>query len=419
MPCSDASAPSDPEASLGSSATPANSSHIPWAQPDPSFGDFALFIDSMSMSYANSLSALFVDQPFLSFSPSPLFGALDPQPSCAQWQNPNAVPSDMVTKRTSAPHLFDEFSSTFPSFEPPSSAKTRQEPWKITQLVWDHLLAEIQNCISVIPPEFSLPSRHTMTRYTATYFSGFHRHLPFLHVPTFSPAKCPIELILAMAAIGAQSNFDNDNAVMFFRTSHAIILERLRYRKAELCKRSFPMGDGSSIELRPPNSPASARGLPPGSTANQTPIDQFDPVSAVQALLLLMAMATWGNSKAIYNEAVGLQNTLANLVREEKFLEAQTQTPKDITWSQWVHVEGFKRTIAIIFCFFIFHTIVYDTPPSILNSELNIYLPSREIDWASRSEKDCQETRKKSEPESQFQSCFSLLFSKPIPYRRG
>lgn len=250
MPCSDASAPSDPEASLGSSATPANSSHIPWAQPDPSFGDFALFIDSMSMSYANSLSALFVDQPFLSFSPSPLFGALDPQPSCAQWQNPNAVPSDMVTKRTSAPHLFDEFSSTFPSFEPPSSAKTRQEPWKITQLVWDHLLAEIQNCISVIPPEFSLPSRHTMTRYTATYFSGFHRHLPFLHVPTFSPAKCPIELILAMAAIGAQSNFDNDNAVMFFRTSHAIILERLRYRKAELCKRSFPMGDGSSIELR-------------------------------------------------------------------------------------------------------------------------------------------------------------------------
>ncbi|RAL01105.1 uncharacterized protein BO80DRAFT_444966 [Aspergillus ibericus CBS 121593] len=34
-------------------------------------------------------------------------------------------------------------------------------------------------------------------------------------------------------------------------------------------------------------------------------------------------MASWGNSMAIFNEAVELQNTLANYVRDEKLLNPQ------------------------------------------------------------------------------------------------
>ncbi|KAF9886539.1 hypothetical protein FE257_011310 [Aspergillus nanangensis] len=363
------------------------------ALPPPmhNFGDFALFVDSMSMPCSNDPSSLFWDQPLLPMSPFPLFATLD--------QPPANVPTN---NSTSSPHLFDEFSSTFPSFEQTPSAKSKQEPWKITQEDWGILLAEIQSFMPLIPPGFSLPSRHTITRYIATYFSGFHRHLPFLHIPTFSSTKVPVELILAMATIGAQSSFDNDTAVMLFRTSQAIVLERLRRRKAELCAIAFPAGDGSLIESHTPSRPSSDRNYP----------GQFQPLPSVQTLLLLMAVATWGNSKAIYNEAVSLQNTLVNLVREESFLDTPTQTPQNIPWRQWVDIEGFKRTIAIVFCFFIFHTIVYDTPPAILNSELNIYLPSHEKDWAARTEQDWQEIRRKAKPESQFQPCLSLLFSK-------
>ncbi|BCR83500.1 uncharacterized protein ACHE_10902A [Aspergillus chevalieri] len=387
---------------------------MPWARSTSNFSDFALFIDSMSTPYGNNPSMICFDQPILNLSPTPLFGALNSQPSQAQWQDPAAVSSDPVMVRTSESHLFDEFTSTFPSFKPSQSAKsTRQEPWKFTQQDWNHFWAEIQVFMPVLPPGFFLPSRHTMTRYVATYFSGFHRHLPFLHLPTFSPTKCPVDLLLAMASIGAQSAFDHNNAVMFFKASFGIVQERLRYRKAERCERAFPTEDRLSTESQPNEFPperSHIQELQAGLTVNQNRNDRFDMVPLAQTLLVLMAMATWGNSKAIFNEAVGLRNSLACYIREERLLDPQA--PEDTTWHLWIQAEGFKRTIAIIFCFFIFHTIVYDTPPPILNSELKIHLPSREKDWETQSEIEWQKARQESEPEPHFQSSFSLLFSK-------
>lgn len=97
-----------------------------------------------------------------------------------------------------------------------------------------------------------------------------------------------------------------------------------------------------------------------------------------------MAMVTWGNSKAIFNEAAELQNTLANYIRDEKLLDPKP--PQDTGWALWIHAEGFKRTIAIIFCSFISHTIVYNIPPPILNSELKIHLPEAISNGEKRGE---------------------------------
>ncbi|KAL3460607.1 hypothetical protein BJX64DRAFT_178604 [Aspergillus heterothallicus] len=359
---------------------------LPWPQPTSHFGDFDLFIDNMSMPYINDFSAI------LPMSPSPIFANLPYQPSAP----------DLTTSRCSAPY-YDEFSSTFPSSDQPSFADSRREPWKLTQQDWDSLLTTIHSFIAVLP-QFAPPSRHTMTRYLATYFSGFHQHLPFLHLPTFSPVQCPIELLLAMAAIGAQSAFDNDNAVMLFRTSQAIVLERLRCRKDERRRRTFPADhDGPQVlnVYCPELSPSS-----------RDSVSYFDPLPTAQTLLLLMAIATWANSNAVYNEAIGLQSTLANFVREERLLERRGEIPKDTTWRKWIEIEGFNRTIAIIFCFFIFHTIVYDIPPPIRNSELNIHLPSPEKGWAALSEADWREFWAKSEVEESFLSAFSSLFAK-------
>jgi hypothetical protein len=128
----------------------------------------------------------------------------------------------------SEPRLFDEFTSTLPSFEPSHAKKARREPRKITQQDWDDLSTEVDKFISIIPKEFFLPSRHTITCYITTYFAGFHRHLPFIHYPTFSGAKYLVELILLMATIGAISAFDSNNAIMLFRTALVICQERLR-----------------------------------------------------------------------------------------------------------------------------------------------------------------------------------------------
>ncbi|RMZ40954.1 hypothetical protein CA14_001421 [Aspergillus flavus] len=400
--------PKDNPAAMSVEA-PVDSSQVLWDQSAPNFGDLTHIIDNMTVA-----SQLAHDQPNLPLSFS-LFDEMVPQPSSIHWQYPSTTPSHEATGFRQVPHLFEEFSSAFPSFEILPSMQTYQEPWKITQQLWDRLFAQVQFFSPLLPPEFVLQSRHTLTRYLGTYFSGFHRHLPFLHIPTFSLERCPVELILAMAVIGAQSNFEYDNARILFEASYVIVQERLRNRKAELCHRSFPIDDEASAVLQPGCQPwmessFSVLEVPSDSTAGQAGIPQFHPLPAAQTLLLLMAMATWGNSKAIYNKAFGLQNTIVNLVREEEFLKVQTQTPEGIGWRQWVQIEGFKRTIAIIYCFLNFHTIVNDTPPPIRTSELIINLPSREADWAAQTEKEWQEIRGRSEPEPEFQSYFSNLF---------
>ncbi|KAJ5453910.1 uncharacterized protein N7458_004866 [Penicillium daleae] len=121
-------------------------------------------------------------------------------------------------------------------------------------------------------------------------------------------------------------------------------------------------------------------------------------------------MATWGNSKEIFNQALGLQSTLANFVREERLLKQVTTN--DSSWHQWAYAEAFKRTLGCIFCFSTFHTIVYNSPPLILNSELNVHLPCREADWESPTESDWQNARRFAIPEPKFQDCLGLLFSK-------
>ncbi|KAF7593656.1 hypothetical protein BBP40_011062 [Aspergillus hancockii] len=137
-----------------------------------------------------------------------------------------------------------------------------------------------------------------------------------------------------MATIGAQSTLDHDKAIMFYRTSLAMIQERLRCRKVQRRERLFPSTDSSPANSRRSQPPLQSSFAPPespsGRPMNHNRNEHFEPLPIAQTLLALMAMATWGNSKAIFNEAVGLQNILASYVREEKLLDPQP--PQDATW---------------------------------------------------------------------------------------
>lgn len=381
---------------------------MPSTQPLTGFGDFDLFIDNINGAYGNGLSSFYVEEPILPYPPAPLF----PTYTCqAPGSASGSAGSNTAAK--SANHLFDEFAATFPSFESSSSFKARQEPWKVTQEDWEDLLVKVQKFMTVIPEGFLLPSRHTLTRYITTYFTGFHRHLPFIHLPTFSGQKCPVELILAMASIGAISAFDHQNAIMLFRTSLAISRERLHHRKERRRRMIF------HAETEPPISAQNSETLDEAAAMTITEQsgphllkEQNDKLGALplaQALLILMAMATWENSEAIFDEAIEIQHTLVNYVRSENLLEPQASSGS--AWKIWIQEEGFRRTIAVIYCFFNFHTIVYDLPPPILSTELNIQLPSRENDWEAQTEEKWLEARGRHELEPLFQPCFSSLFS--------
>ncbi|KAL2784819.1 hypothetical protein BJX66DRAFT_329703 [Aspergillus keveii] len=378
-------------------------------QETNNFSDFDVFLDSINGTYDDGPSSFYVDQPFFPPPPSPLFPTIGSQP---RQQNSGTDPSLSNAVSASEPRLFDEFTSTLPSFEPSHAKKARREPHKITQQDWDYLSTEVKKLISIIPKEFFLPSRHTMTRYITTYFAGFHRHLPFIHYPTFSGAKYPVELILSMATIGAISAFDSNNAIMLFRTALVICQERLRQRKEQRRNMTFQAKTAAPARLRQTGS-MNNTSLPTETTQSELSprgeqTCQSDFLPLVQALLILMAMATWGNSEAIFDEAVGIQNILVNYMRSENLLEPRTSGSSK--WDIWIQEEGFKRTVAITFCFFNFHTIVYDIPPPLLNSELNIQLPSREKDWEAETEEEWQQARSKHEAEPDFQSFFASLF---------
>ncbi|KAL2844910.1 hypothetical protein BJX68DRAFT_137708 [Aspergillus pseudodeflectus] len=415
--CHEALSFSVPSVSLNFGASqPAMLSPIPPVTPDMvsaqqthSIGDFDLFIEGITPTYGG-LSSLINDQYLLPLPPSPLFPTLGLQP---RWQDSESSSSVSNRPYPLEPQLVDSFTSTLPLSEPFHVTKDRTEPQKITQRDWDRLLIEVQTLAPTTPKGFFLLSHHTMTRYITTYFAGFHRHLPFIHLPTFSSAKCPVELILSMATIGAVSAFDTNNATMLFRTALAICQERLRQRKEQRHHMTFHTKTARPRPLRPTGI---VRNVPPsGETFQSEPDPQreqmspFDPLPLAQALLILMAVATWGNSEAIFDEAVGIQNVLVNYLRAEKLLEAQASTiPK---WDTWTQEEGFRRTVAIIFCFLNFHTIVYDIPPPILNSEINIHLPSREKDWEAATDEEWQQARSNHEAEPHFQSIFASLFS--------
>ncbi|KAJ5966331.1 hypothetical protein N7481_013045 [Penicillium waksmanii] len=380
------------------------------AQQCNGFGDFDLFIDSINGSHGNGLSSFYVDQPILPSPPAPLF------PSVGSRHEPHDLGSSHSGSNTilpSEPRLFDEFTSTLPTFGSSHTTKGKKEPWKITQQDWVSISTEAQEFASVIPQGFILPSRHTMTRYINTYFAGFHRHLPFIHFPTFSAVRCPVELILAMATIGAISAFDKSNATMLFRASLAISQERLHRRKRQRhgvifhSNTTLPKVQRTSTTE---NTPDTNTNIHLEATSSKAQTSRFGLLPLAQALLILMAMATWGNSEDIFDEAIGIQSILVNYMRTEKLLEPQILSG-DSEWAMWIQEEGFRRTVAIIFCFFIFHTIVYDVPPPILNSELNINLASREKDWEAKTENEWRQARSKHEAEPHFQSTFTLLFS--------
>ncbi len=294
-------------------------------------------------------------------------------------------------------------------------------PWKISSQDHRYIQSKLDDFAGVLPKTFELPSRHTLSRFLEGYVNGFHEHVPFLHVPTVQIPNLAPELILALAAIGAQYRFEGHRGNGLWYASRAVAVEQARRRASS-----------SVMEiLSPPNSyqRSESPGLSPPSTARHHSLgdlrgpgeggsmDSFSNtpearLETIQALFLLVAVGTWA-SRTLLRESLTVRGWLSLLVQESGLTSPNTSNP-DMSWEDWIRAESEKRTKCLIYCFFNLHCIAYDIPPLIVSTKMDISLPQTAREWRAASAWEWQDIRRQNPPtEIKFFDALTKLFAKP------
>jgi hypothetical protein len=126
-------------------------------------------------------------------------------------------------------------------------------PWKISGRDHREVQIKLVEFSAVLPQGFTLPSRHTLSRFIEGYISGFHQHLPFLHIPTLIASKCVPELLLAIVAVGAQYRFESNKGNNLWYAARAIAFEQTRRRHSQKVEDilSSPMSRSTSYSKSP------------------------------------------------------------------------------------------------------------------------------------------------------------------------
>lgn len=402
---------------FSSSTVQPNDSRIGVPSLGESLDSLAAFLDTEPLTSYRFSSIINTEQPMPFFSPETLECGNDFVPHSASPLMSTLAPHTQADEN----HTFSRFGSRLPSLQPedpnPHNARTFPD---ISLHDRQKIVEKLQEFSNVVPAEFRLPTRLALCRYLAAYVNGFHEHMPFLHIPTMSVDTCSIELILALAAVGAQYTFEGERGVELFNASRAIATHRIRRRDARLVElhrqadsnRSPSHEQGIPSRRQSPIRAASTvgpLGLPTGAESDIFVTE--DLMQTAQALLLLMALCTWAKHKEILREALAIQSILATLIRDDG-LEHDEPLREVLCWKEWIRYETVKRTKFIVYGFSNLHCIVYNIPPFILTSEVKLTLPCSTTEFKASTEDAWLEARKGAVAETKFQDALQKLFSK-------
>lgn len=173
---------------------------------------------------------LFLDD----FAPTPHFlpPHFEPESGLGAWSRSPA--------NRGLPKPSSQFPSRFGSLapdhrEPHEPGSRSDDPSRSNSLrisIADHntIKNRLDEFSSALPNDFVFPSRHTLMRFLEGYISGFHEHLPFLHLPTLSPVDMAPELLLAILAVGAQYRFESNRGYALWFAAKTVSLEQIRRR---------------------------------------------------------------------------------------------------------------------------------------------------------------------------------------------
>ncbi|KAI6790974.1 amidase signature enzyme [Hortaea werneckii] len=255
-----------------------------------------------------------------------------------------------------------------------------KRPFQVTEEQRSMLKDSIRCFSHLLDPSFRLPSRHALTRYITSFFDGFHPHMPFIHLPTWQILDHPTDLVFGIAAVGAQYCFEKKVSEQLFYAGKALLMNSLRARHDKL-----------SSSTRPSTALAQSRidGNVADCHGKNTPT-----IEKVQALIVLMAFATWEPQDTLVQESFVLQGILAHVAREvglteESSIPSQPPTlhngdrhsAHDREWRQWAADESTRRTKLIAFTFLHTHSIAYNVYPVLRSNEVNLRLPCSTKEW--------------------------------------
>ncbi|KAH4187115.1 hypothetical protein HBH98_003530 [Parastagonospora nodorum] len=385
---------------------------------EESLDSLTYFLDNEPLNSYHFATLMSAEQPMPFFSPESLVYNQDVLPPA---ETAAIASSNLAHAHADEGYSLSRFGSRFPSLQPEDltddSVSRRRSFSDISHADRQKILDKLEEFSDIVPKDFQLPTRLAMCRYIAAYTTGFHEHMPFLHIPTMCVDTCSIELILALAAIGAQYTFEGEKGVELFTVSRAIATQRIKRRDARLINRhhnddlggsiyDFDMG-GSAQSPQPTRSVSGPLGLPSETEATSMGDDL---IQTAQALLLLMALCTWAKHKEILREALAIQSVLATLIRDDG-LQSEPFN-EDMPWLDWVRWESIKRTKFIVYGFSNLHCIVYNIPPFMLTSEIRLTLPCTQAEFKAPTATLWKEARKNRAPEVYFQDALKRLFSK-------
>lgn len=325
---------------------------------------------------------------------------------------------------------FSRFGSPLPALhfetrEQASRGSGQAEPnpnfrpvWKISGHQYRQIVNNIRKFDHVLPKDFSMPSRHTMSRFLEGAIKGYYEHLPNLHVPTFSPVQAAPELILSMCAIGALFRFESHRCPMLFHAAKAIAFEQVNMQeKARLDNRANlhrQLPPSISLDRINTQHPSEFERANPGDS-NPSRDQVMDPqVQTLQALIALLCLGAWGSQPELVKEAMALQSMAATMARDDGFSRLRV-TSSSCTgmseWHRWVLLESRKRTKLMTYCMLQLVSVAYHIPPLILNSEIECCLPCSAKVWNASSAEEWDEVNKSSPfKEVPFKEAFETMF---------
>ncbi|KAL2868895.1 transcription factor domain-containing protein [Aspergillus lucknowensis] len=348
----------------------------PFSEPFGYEGDdFTSFLDSIPLP----------SHPYSpTYQPLPLFPPL-------QFDSGSEYPSNLGNDGAAAPYssVLPRHGTQLPSLQPegsqlPHRTRPPNVPIAVTPQCRDRIVSELRQYANVVSDQ-TIPSRHALSRCLTGYFTGYHDHYPFLHIPTFNIESCPLHLILSMAALGAQYCREHDTSMRLFQVAKAVTLEHIR------CDLQW-------------------NGNPDRNSKIAASRDQSqDILESVQSLLMLTSVCSWFEHNPPHYEALYMRSLMETLLRKDGLNELPSQ---DGSWEGWIRNESAKRTKLIVFCFFGIHTIVFDVPPMILAEEITLDLPCTENEWTATSADQWLERRQHGRGSPRIQDSLNSLFTR-------
>ncbi|KAL4928693.1 uncharacterized protein BDV17DRAFT_263286 [Aspergillus undulatus] len=391
--------------------------------------DFTVFLESVGLSSD-------WDSGVFSSVEDPLIPTSLPMESKPSVRETSKLGTDLMSDpRTAAdePPSFSNFGSRLPSLQPEAhdvddrlgfGDEGPRPAWDISSADRQVFVSKLEEFSYVLPKGFVPPSRHALSRFFAGYINGLHEHLPFIHVPTLSIAKCSPELTLALAAAGSHYRFENSRGIDLFHAAKAVLLERLRRRDSKQVhfptwnflspSSGFHDSRGSSATSNSPyqSHQHQSHVLYPVDPSGHHPEDSNAHMEVIKTFLLLTIFASWERHPELLREILSLQSTLARLVREHGLTESSIGVDPN-NWEEWVSRECNRRTKLIVYCFFNLHSIMYNIPPLILNAELKLNMPCSHDIWKANNAAQWRRLlRTRHGSEVSFQDAFAKLFYK-------